>query len=175
MKKLKAFLLYIVISSIIIFISCGFPNDIPHKSDEMMIKNLRANKAGFEKLLEMVQQDEKKVGKRFFRIDKDWNEPKDLEKVGITQERVNEYKRMFVELDIPRGFYAWGDGENYMFVVSSQGLGVSGSSKSYWWSKKKPESLIESDLDDYHQNQPNPNDFVFRHIEGNWYLERDSS
>ncbi|MEK7723474.1 MAG: hypothetical protein AAB336_03930 [Acidobacteriota bacterium] len=150
----------------------GFPDDIPHKSDSSMIENFHNNKAEFEKLLLMIQEDEKKVGDRVFRIDKDWFKPKNLDELGISDERIGEYRKVFKQLDIRRGFYAYGKGDFYSFMSSAQGLAVSGSSKGYAWSKEPPKSLTESDLDEYHSQQ-NANDYIFRHIEGNWYLERD--
>ena len=173
--KFRGFSFCLSLSLIMGFVGCGFPGDIAHKSDTQMIEHFRKNKAGFENLLEMIRQDEKKVGDRLFRIDNNWTAPEDLEKYGISKERVEEYRKIFRQLDIPRGFYAYRDGKDYRFVSSAQGLGVSGSSKGYWWTEEPPKSLIEGDLDKYHMESEKPNDFVFRHIEGNWYLERDSS
>jgi hypothetical protein len=159
-----------------LLIGCGgFPDDIPHKSDSVMIENFRNNKVGFEKLLLMVQEDEKKVGDKFFRIDDDWFEPKNLNELVIGAERVEEYRKIFKQLDVQRGFYAYGKGDFYIFVSSSQGLSVSGSSKSYVWSKETPKILVECDLDTYNKEHKPPKSTIYRHIEGNWYLVREST
>jgi hypothetical protein len=138
-----------------------------------MIANFREKRSEFDHLLEMVREDEKKVGKRLFRIDYYWTAPENLSDFGISEARVREYRRLFPEIGIPRGFYAYGEGKFYMFVASAQGLGVSGSSKSYVWSEVPPESLVDGDLDEHHRMNRDAKDFIFRPIDGNWYLERD--
>jgi hypothetical protein len=173
--KFKRFSTYSLLLLITVLLGCGFPGDIDHKSDTEMIENFHKNRADFETLLGMIQEDERKIGKELFRIDNNWTAPKDLGKFGISKERVDKYREIFQQLDIQRGFYAYGEGKSCHFVSSAQGLGVSGSSKGYWWTEEPPGSLIEGDLDKYHRETEKPNDFVFRHIEGNWYLERDSS
>ena len=144
------------------------PNDISHKSDAEMIANFRAKEAQFEHLLQMVILDEKSVGDRLFRIDYDWTEPKDLEAIGISDERVAEYRRLFNELGVPRGFYAYGKGDVYYFIASSQGLAVSGSSKSYVWRREPPEYLVNEDIKEHVLK--NETSRAYRHIQGKWYL-----
>ncbi len=174
---MKIFIRQFVFLTLVAFlIGCdGFPDDIPHKSDSAMIENFHNNKDGFEKLLLMVQEDEKKLGDKVFRIDKDWYEPKNLSELGISEERIGEYREIFKHLDIQRGFYAYGKGDFCEFVSSAQGLSVSGSSKSYVWSKEPPKGLVESDLDTYNKEHKPPMSSIFRHIEGNWYLLRESN
>jgi len=146
--------------------------DITHKSDAEMISHFHENRDGFERLLQMIREDEQKLGKTLFRIDEDWTHPENLSEYSVSAERVRNYRKIFRELAIPRGFYAFGEGDFYRFVASAQGISVSGSSKGFVRSSKPPASLIHGDLDTYHRETVNPNDFIFRPIEGNWYLVR---
>lgn len=158
-----------ILMIVVVSQGCVFSNDIPHKTDAEMIQHFHENKAGFESLLEMVREDQQKVGDRLFRIDHDWNEPNDLDSYGVGPERISEYRRLFKELGVPRGFYAY-DQDTYLFVASSVGIAVSGSSKGYVWSGKPLERIINSDLDEFQRSKRQH--FLCRPIEGNWYLER---
>ena len=142
--------------------------DIPHRSDGEMIAHFRDKQRRFECLLEMVRHDERLVGERFFRIDRDWTEPKDLEQYGITASRVSEYRRMFRELGVPRGFAAYGKGDYYTFIASSTGLAVSGSSKEFVWAEEPPKLLVDDDIQEYVLN--NETSRAYRQIDGHWYL-----
>lgn len=144
------------------------PGDIRHKSDAEMMDNFRAKEDRFEQLLDMVRHDEKLVGNKFFRIDYDWTEPKELQPIGISDERVSEYRKLFVELGVPRGFNAYGKGDVYYFIASTQGLAVSGSSKSYVWRREPPEYLVNEDTKEHVLK--NETSRAYRHIHGQWYL-----
>ena len=150
-------------------ISCGFLGDIPHQTDAEMVENFRLHRADFENLLAMIRDDESKIGKRLYRIDYDWTEPKDLGALGISDERVREYRSLFPKIGVPRGFYAYGEDDVYMFVASTQGIAVSGTSKSYVWRPEPPSLLANEELQEYVRR--NNLGRAYRHIEGNWYLE----
>lgn len=102
-----------------------------------MVENFRLHRADFENLLAMIRDDES-GGKRLYRIDYDWTEPKDLGALGISDERVREYRSLFPKIGVPLGFYAYGEDDVYMFVASTQGIAVSGTSKSYVWRPEPP-------------------------------------
>jgi hypothetical protein len=164
----RAFL--IVSTALFIFASqgCLLSRDIPHKSDDEMIQQFRENKIGFENLLEMIREDQEKIGDRLFRIDDDWTEPKDLEAYDISASRVREYRRRFEEVGVPRGFYAYNN-DTYLFVASATGMATSGSSKGYVWKSSRPDRVVEADLDEY--QKVHHEYMALRPIEGNWYLE----
>lgn len=145
-----------------------FSRDIPHKSDQEMMERFRENKSECEVLLQMIKEDQAKIG-GLFRIDDDWTEPEDLGALGIDCERVQKYRKIFREIGIPRGFYAY-DSDAYYFVASSRGIAGSGTSKGYAWRSTTPERLIDGDLDEY-RSKRNFGYLAFRSIEGNWYLQ----
>lgn len=156
----------LIVITTVVFVVCAC-KDIPQKSDQEMIDNFRNKRSKFEDLLQMVREDQDKIGGGLFRIDDDWTEPKDLAALGIDNERVEKYRSIFLEIGIPRGFYAYPSGVCY-FVASAQGIAPSGKSKGYAWSNKTPDPLIDGDLDEYRNNNF---DFrAFRSIESDWYL-----
>ena len=146
-------------------------NDIPHKSDAEMIANFQTHKAEFQTLLEMIKAD-----KGLKRVDDTWTDPEKPETIGVTPARIAEYKELFRVVGTPRGFYSYLP-HSVLFVGSSQGLAVSGSSKSYViFFEGKPENVVE-DIDEYRKikasDTPEPKHKypAYRHIEENWYLE----
>jgi hypothetical protein len=158
--------LALIFAITIISFGCGSPLDLPHKTDDELIKNFQEHKAEFENLLLMVLED-----KDLFRVDNDWTSPEEPEKIGVSKERINKYRKIFKQLNIPRGFYAYRKEGIYSFTSSAQGLGVSGSSKGYVWSKTIPKNVIENDIDKYTEKPFTQDKYpVYRHIEGNWYL-----
>ena len=139
-------------------------NDILHKSDQQMIQDFLKNENKFYNLLNMVSHDE-----GLNRVDDNWYDPENLDSINISKERIELYRQLFKELGIPRGFYRYSNGD-VEFISSSQGVAVSGSSKSFIWHQKKPSHLVESiDLDEKYINYP-----VYRHIKDHWYIMFDA-
>ncbi len=136
-------------------------------SDAELIRNLEAHRAVFERLLSMIRED-----KGLERVDDDWTRPDDPSTLGVSQARIAEYRRLFAEADIPRGFYSFNDGQTVLFVAFAEGLSVSGCSKSYLYSTEEPEGVIDEPLDGHHRDNKA---FVRRRIGENWYLQYDSS
>ncbi len=140
--------------------------DIPHKPDEELIANFQSHKAEFNKLLQMVNED-----KDLKRVDYYWTAPENPQTIGVSQERIDEYRRLFNKADIPRGFAAFQSKDYIEFISSAQGLAVSGSSKSYVYSIERPSNVVDN-LDTYRspESKSSPTYPAYRHIEGNWYL-----
>lgn len=153
-----------------IVLSCTWMGgDIPHKSDEELIANFQTHRSEFNQLLQMISED-----KGLLRVDYNWTSPEKPQSVGVSQERIDKYRNLFNVAGIPRGFYAFHDKEFYMFLASTQGLGVSGSGKGYVYSKNPLTPLVE-DLDKYRQLKDKPHGYrAYRRIEENWYLFFDT-
>src|SRR5258707_15821870 len=64
--------------------------DIPHKSDDQLMANFYAHKTEFEHLLQMVLSE-----KELYRVDDNWTAPDPPESVGVSKERIAEYRRIF--------------------------------------------------------------------------------
>ncbi|HYX72053.1 MAG TPA: hypothetical protein VE732_04725 [Nitrososphaera sp.] len=143
--------------------------DIPHKSDEELIANFQAHRSEFNQLLEMISQD-----KGLQRVDDNWTRPENPQTIGISQERIDAYRKLFGSAGVPRGFYAFHDEGVFEFIASAQGLAVSGSSKGYIYSTN-PLTRVVANLDNYHLLENKPYGYpIYRHIEGNWYLFFDA-
>ncbi len=139
--------------------------DIPHPSDADMLANFQAHKAEFTQLVGMAQEDKDK-----FRTVGDLSSQDYLSNSGIPQTRVGEYQKSCRKLDLPRGITIYENAEVIEFTVSTQGLTVGGSSKSYIYRQTPPENVV-TDIDAYRNNpQINRGYPVYRHIKGNWYL-----
>ena len=136
-----------------------------HLPDSQLIANFQEKKADFEHLRQMILEDE-----GLTRVDVDWTEPRDPQTVGISSERIAEYRKMFRRLGTPRGFSATRGRSNIEFIASSQGFVTHGSHKSYAYLRDRPDTLLDS-LDGF--IEPSKKRAVgtgYRHIEGNWYL-----
>jgi len=140
--------------------------DIPHKSDEELIANFRSHRGEFTRLLQMINED-----RDLKRVDYYWTSPENPRSIGITQNRIDEYRTLFRQACVPRGFSAFQSKDYIEFIASSLGLAVSGSSKGYLYAKEPPARLIDN-LDNYRgqSSKMSPAFPVYRHIEGNWYL-----
>jgi hypothetical protein len=140
--------------------------DIPHKSDDELIANFESHKADFNRMLQMINED-----KGLDRVDYNWTAPENPQSVGISQNRIDEYRSLFRRAGVPRGFSAFKTKDYVEFIASSQGLAVGGSSKGYLYAKDPPPRLTEN-IEKYRaqENKYSPAFPVYRHIEGNWYL-----
>lgn len=158
--------LYSRVALLLLCFSLGSCGRAGHPSDADLLKNFTRNEAGFERLLTMIRAD-----KSLQRVDDTWTRPEDPSSVGIGPDRIQAYRSLFATLGIPRGFYAWHDPENFTFLASTSGIGVSGSAKGYAYLSRRPDLVVPS-LDGY--QSPDGGSFTaYRHIKGNWYLYLD--
>ncbi|MFC1617843.1 hypothetical protein ACFL2B_01030 [Patescibacteria group bacterium] len=138
-----------------------------HSSDEKMIQNFNDHKSEFEELLTMFQAD-KKLG----RVGDGFTRSADLESedIGVTEERLDEYYKLFEELGLPDGIEGYGDKETIYFYSSTAGLGISGSMKGYIYTED-PEYYFEqvNNLDEYTSSDGQSFDAI-RDIGYGWYL-----
>jgi hypothetical protein len=143
----------------LLFISCSSK----HPSDKELLDNFQAHKAEFDQLLQMFLSD-----KGLGRVAYDFTRPGDPQTVGVTTDRLKEYRRRFDKLELSAGIEGY-DGKDIVWLHSStQGLAVSGSGKGYAYLRKPPEMQVQ-DLDKY-WSKDGRSFTAFRHIEGNWYL-----
>ena len=64
-------------------------------SDVAMTANLMANRATFDRLLAMIQED-----RGLLRVDVDWTDPADPEQAGISPARIAEYRRLMQAIGV---------------------------------------------------------------------------
>ena len=151
---------------LLLLLVCGGCGKSSHSTDQVLLQNFKRHEADFEGLLTMLRTDKKLV-----RVDDTWTRPDDPSSIGVTPERIKSYRRLFLTLHIPRGFYAFHDPERFTFLASTRGLSVTGSAKGYAYMEDKPD-LVVTNLDTY-WSADGRSFTAYRHIKGNWYLYFD--
>ena len=135
-----------------------------HPSSQELINNFHNHRPEFERLLQMAQEDPE-----LYRVAYDFTRPENPETIGVTQERLDEYRRLFDALNLEAGIEKGRD--DVWLIASARGLSISGSAKGYIYSQTPP-GLIVEDLDSY--DSPDGRSFTaFQKIEENWYLYYD--
>jgi hypothetical protein len=137
-----------------------------HPSDQVLLSQFQSHQAEFNKLLQMFLID-----KRLGRVAYNFTRPENPGEIGITQERLKEYRDLFDELDLSAGIEGYDEKDLVWFHASTQGLSVTGSSKGFAYLLKPPKLIVDS-LDGY-RSKDGRSFTAFRHIEGNWYLYYD--
>jgi len=149
---------------LLLLFRCGC--DSSHPSDQTLLDNFTKHEQDFGKLVAMIWTD-----KQLQRVDATGTNPGDLQSIGVSPERISEYRTLFSRLSIPRGFYAFHNPERFTFLASAQGLSVSGSAKGYAYLEDKPD-LVVTNLEAY--CPADGRSFTaYQHIKGNWYLYFD--
>ena len=150
-----------------------------HPTDRQLIKRFREHRAELDQLVEMFQTDAKlgRVGENFTR-------PPDPERIGISPERVQEYRRLCATVGSVlciEGYAEDADGnasvdgeKNPIWIhVSTEGLSIAGEGKGFLYSKA-PKFDIVPDLDDDLPLPPGRKSQTWiRRIDGPWYLYLD--
>ena len=112
----------------------------------------------------MVQAD-----KGLTRVDDDWTQPDDPQRVGVGPARIAEYRRLLRRVGTPRGFQTTGATDDIDFYYWLTGSAItSDREKGYSYLATPPAHLLKS-LDQCQPDDRNPVEF-YRHIQGNWYL-----
>ena len=131
-----------------------------------MLKGFQSHKAQFNQLLQMFLED-KKLG----RVAYDFTRPANPSEIGISNQRIQEYRKLFDELNLTAGIEGYEEKDLVWFHSSTQGLSISGSSKGFAYVLKPPPLIVDT-LDGY-RSKDGKSFTAFRHIEGNWYLYYD--
>src|SRR5262249_17027737 len=137
-----------------------------HLPDDELIDKFRRHQEGFERLREMILQD-----RELTRVGEDWTEPRDPKTIGISNERIAEYRKLFIVLGIKSGFSAPRSRDYIQFLSSTQGWVSHGSEKGYLYAILIPGYLgpVRDSLDQFSAGK-NPTGSGCRHIQANWYL-----
>jgi len=145
--------------------------DGPRPSDAEIIARFRVNRAQIEQLMAMMRSD-----RVLTRVDDNWTDPEDPTTVGISHERIAEYRRILNTIGFPRGFYYDPKSGRVKFMAWAVGLVVGGAAKSLiYLPEAPPPGPLVADLDAYQRPPEQSYILVYRHIEGPWYLELDAS
>ena len=155
-----------VVGVALLFGGCFSSLSKKHPTDDELLKNFQTHKVEFDRLLKMFLAD-KELG----RVAPDFTRPEDPRTVGVSPERLGEYRKLLNTLGLSNGIEGYKEKDLVYFHSSAQGLAVSGSGKGYAFAVIRP-ALVVDNLDNY-WSKDSRSFTAFRHIEGNWYLYFD--
>jgi hypothetical protein len=138
-----------------------------HPTDQVMEQKLKSHEVQFNRLVEMFFEDWDivRLSNENVFFDEGVNR-------NVPNERLNEYRCLFKELEIEAGMYR--DGANAIrLIASSRGLFLATSEKSYVYSKFETSPLVDS-LDKIIAKSRGDQSPVYRKLGGNWYLYYES-
>jgi hypothetical protein len=176
-KKFKKILLIIfgIIAGIVIILALLFAalmyflsgGKMTMPNDQQMISRFYDHQADFETLVKMSDEDSRvtRIAKDFTRLDNSAAWPRS--DVGFSEERWNEYRRLFKNVNSDIGVDRSKDGSVYITTYAF-GMVTGGDEKGYAYLQNSPENLVVS-IDDS-KSSARSNVPIYRHISGNWYL-----
>lgn len=161
MTVVRQFSIFLLLSAVF-FAACASK----HPSDQALLSQFQSHRSEFNHLLQMFVAD-KELG----RVAYNFTRPANPAEIGISEQRLQEYKQLFDKLGLTAGIEGYDEKEVIWFIASTQGLGVSGSAKGFTYLEKPPSLLVDS-LDGY-RSKDGKSFTAFRHLEGKWYLYLD--
>jgi hypothetical protein len=140
----------------------------PILPDETLIHNFQQHRSTFEELRQMIVADPS-----LHRVDDDWTDPADPATVGISPERIAEYRRLLTEVGCRRGFERGLATPGIYFISGTKGLAVAGQTKGYCYFETSPAPIVTNTAT-YSSPETYEEYEVYRPIEGHWYIYFDS-
>ena len=146
------------------------PRDWSYRSDSALKRQFAKHKREFEELVKMAQQDVHlvRIAEDFTRLDTDWSWPR--KNVGISEERWNEYRRLFHRAELSDGIET--EENTIFFLVSASGSVVSGWGKGLAYSPVGLTPVLNS-LDEKPPGRlfdKKGHVLVFRPLQPHWYI-----
>ncbi len=149
-----------------------------HPKDAEMIETFNEHRDKFDTLLRMFQEDRSlgRVAYDFTRTSNFFEKCEEPDcwqgkEIEVSDQRLAEYRKLFSKIGLEKGMEGYGKKESIVFIASTKGLSITGSSKGFIYTTVEPRTLVD-DLDSYWS--PDGKSFMaLRRIEGNWYLYFD--
>jgi len=133
-------------------------------SDATMLRQFERNESKFDALVGMANAD-----KGLDRVDENWTIPADTKDVGVSPERLADYRRLLRDAGTPRGFQVAQGRDGFNFFFWLRGSAISDDTdKGFAYRTTPPPSTVQT-LDGIRAESRNAS-IAFRHIRGNWYL-----
>lgn len=137
----------------------------PHPTDAEMLEQFAKAQPALEELVAMIGHDPdiQRLAPDFIRPDP----------APISPERLADYRQRLQRAGVAHGFSHYGD--TIEFIVSTRGLAVSGSGKSFVYSAAPdPDAtVVEVDLDAIVDALTDKDVLLQRKIDGDWWLQLD--
>src|SRR5438105_1863469 len=89
-------------------------------SDRELLGNFERHETALNQVVQMV-----KANKQLMRVDTDWTDPKDPQTIGVSSDRIEQYRRLLREAHVPRGFLRRGDADGIEFTYWVIGSAIS--------------------------------------------------
>ena len=137
----------------------------PHPTDAVMLAQFARVRPSLESIVGMIAQDPV-----IERLAPDFTRPEPL---PIAPERLADYRARLDKAGITHGFSHYGDAIE--FIVSTQGLSISGSSKSFVHAERADSdaTVIDGDLDAAAATPAGKDALLQRRIDDHWWLRLD--
>jgi hypothetical protein len=133
-------------------------------SDAAMLRHFDRHEGTFDTLIKMASID-----KGLNRVDQDWTMPADVRGVGVSSERLADYRRLLHDAGTPRGFQISPDHDGFDFFFWLRGSAISADTdKGFAYRTTPPPGTVQS-LDGIRADSGKELT-AYRHIRGNWYL-----
>jgi len=133
-------------------------------SDAAMLRHFDDHEGVLDTLAKMASAD-----KGLDRVDQDWTMPADTRSVGVSSERLADYRRLLRDAGTPRGFQVSQGQDGIDFLFWLRGSAISDDTdKGFAYRTTPPPSTVQS-LDGIRVDSRNAL-IAYRHIRGNWYL-----
>ena len=165
MAKIRFLASWITFMAFVLTVACA-SKPSAYRADEFLLENFRAHKAEFNTLLEMFRAD-----KGLIYFSRGYTLPENAQSVGVSPERLEQYRRLFSALDLDGMAAAdrqTGSRDEVWFFTSIVGSRPS-TFKHYAYVSRPTKGVIQ-DLDK-EGSKANP----YRHVEGSWYLALDDA
>lgn len=138
-------------------------------SEKALSRKFHSHRSSVEKILAMASEDDHvtRIAPEFTWLEDDVSWPRSGSKLGFSEEKWEEYRRLFKEAAVPDGIVRR-DSAVY-FLVETCGIVGSGRTNGYVYSETLPSPILES----LRELREEGTGYV--PLEGNWYLfaERD--
>lgn len=137
----------------------------PHQSDAAMLAQFAKVRPALEELVVMIRQDS-----AIQRLAPDFTRP---DPAPIPPERLADYRQRLQRAGVAHGFSHYGD--TIEFIVSTRGLAISGSGKSFVHAAHADAdaTVVDGDLDAAADALPDKDVLLQRPISDQWWLQLD--
>src|SRR5947209_1854331 len=115
---MRAFLLFVMLAFFWLVAGCEVLLRPP--SDRELLGNFERHETILNQVIQMLKAD-----KKLIRVDTDWTSPKDPQIIGISSDRIEEYRRLLREAHVPRGFLRRGGADGIEFTYWIIGYAIS--------------------------------------------------
>ena len=112
--------------------SCDLIFNIPHPSDDTLLRNFQEHEADFALLARMASEDSRvvRIAYDFTWLEDNAGWPRPESELGFSRQRWDEYRRLFRKLDLEAGLLNH-QPDIILFLASTKGLMTGGSMKGY--------------------------------------------